>query len=99
MTAEQMKLLEEIKSMEKEMNEIENTMTKEERLKRLEDYGYSPIHLFKNWFLVRPVSKFYCRGNPLKKIAKHLRIVVKVESDRFSISRIAIKPKGALRID
>lgn len=73
-------------------------MTKKERLEKLENYGYSPFHLFKNWYIVRPISRSYCGNNIFKKIAKHLRIVVKVESDLFTINENPVKPKGKLRI-
>ena len=36
-------------------------MTKEERLARLKNHGYNPIHLIGNWYWVRllPNKKFY----------------------------------------
>lgn len=32
-----------------------------DRVKRLADYGYNPIHLFGDWWLARNKSRNYCR--------------------------------------
>lgn len=36
-------------------------ITVEQRVKRFEDGGYNPIHLFGSWYLVRHKSKRYCK--------------------------------------
>ena len=46
-------------------------LTVEERIKRFADYGYNPIHICGNWYLIRDKSRNYCKVSLYRLI--HLR--------------------------